>query len=116
MTEPTTSRGADLSPTEALLAHTDQSAVLLDVREPEEWDGGHAPGAMHMPLGDLDPTALDQDTPVITICRSGKRSAKAADALAHAGVPVRNMAGGMNAWQEAGLPTIRDDGSPGHIE
>lgn len=115
MNQPPTNRSADLSPTEALTAHTEQRAVLLDVREPAEWDGGHAPGARHMPLGDLDPSTLDPATAVITICRSGKRSAKAAATLAGAGIPVHNMAGGMNAWQKAGLPVVREDGSPGRI-
>ncbi len=106
--------GPDITPTE-----TQQGAggdvVLLDVREDDEWAAGHAPGAMHMALGRLDPTALDPHTPIIAICRSGARSGKATARLAAAGLSVRNMAGGMTAWQQSGLPVIGEDGSPGTI-
>lgn len=115
MNDPTNGRGADLSPAEVLAARADSSVLLLDVREHDEWDGGHAPGATHVPLGELDPSTLDPAMPVITICRSGTRSAKAADRLADAGITVQNMAGGMNAWQEQALPVVRDDGAAGRI-
>ncbi len=89
--------------------------LLLDVREDGEWDSGHAPQAVHLPLGDLDPTTVPQDRPVIAVCRSGNRSGQAAQALSAAGLDVRNLAGGMTAWAEAGLPVVRDDGSPGAV-
>ncbi|WP_255696555.1 rhodanese-like domain-containing protein [Allobranchiibius sp. GilTou73] len=88
----------------------------MDVREDEEWDRGHAAGAVHIPLGDLEPATMDTAVPVITICRSGKRSGKAAERLAAAGFQVRNMVGGMSAWHEQGLPMVRDDGSAGALE
>lgn len=90
-------------------------ALLLDVREPAEWSAGHIEGAVHTPLGKLDPAAFDRDRLVVTVCRSGNRSGKAAAALADVGIDVRNMAGGMNAWAEAGLPFVDDDGEPGTV-
>ncbi len=89
--------------------------VLLDVREPDEWQAGHAPGAQHMPLGQLDPAALPDDAPVLCICRSGGRSSKAAEALQAAGIDASNVTGGMNGWAEAGLPVETDDGRPGTV-
>jgi rhodanese-related sulfurtransferase len=55
------------------------------------------------------------DAEVMAVCRSGGRSAKAAEALAAEGVKVRNVAGGMTAWMSAGLPVVRDDGTPGTV-
>ncbi len=90
-------------------------AVLLDVREPEEWRAGHIEGASHVPLGELDPWVFDRDRLVVTVCRSGGRSGKAAAALFDAGIDVRNMAGGMQAWEKADLPIVDADASPGSV-
>lgn len=107
--------GPEIDVTDAArLADTDQ-VVLLDVREPDEWSAGHAPQAIHLPLGKLDVSALPEGAPVIAVCRSGNRSARAAQALAAAGVTVQNMTGGMTAWAAAGLPVVREDGSAGEI-
>lgn len=107
--------GPDVEPGEAArLAGTGQ-ALLLDVREPAEWERGHAPGALHLPLGDLDPSAVPADRPVIAVCRSGNRSGAAAAVLARAGRDARNLTGGMTAWAAQGLPVVRPDGSPGEI-
>ena len=80
-------------------------AILIDVREQHEWDAGHAPSAVHMPLGNLDAAALPAGL-VLAVCRSGSRSSAAARQLAAAGVDVRNVAGGMQAWAEAHLPLV----------
>ncbi|MFG2728158.1 rhodanese-like domain-containing protein [Streptomyces canus] len=90
-------------------------AALLDVREHAEWAAGHAPGAVHAPLSELArggrlPRAAE-DRPVVTICRSGKRSREAAGLLAARGVDVVDVLGGMRAWEEAGLEVV--GGSPG---
>jgi rhodanese-related sulfurtransferase len=90
-------------------------ALLVDVREPEEWAAGHIPGAVHMPLGSLDPAAVPHDRIVVAVCRSGNRSGRAADRLAAAGIDVRNLAGGMKAWAEDGRTVARDDGSAGTV-
>lgn len=81
--------------------------VILDVREQDEWDSGHIAEAVHIPLGDLPARAaeLDSSTPIYTICRSGKRSIAALEALEAAGHKApKSMAGGMFAWAEAGKP------------
>src|SRR5690349_13812260 len=89
-------------------------AFVLDVREHDEWDAGHAPGAVHIPLGELGAryTELGRDQPLFVICRSGKRSARAAQALAGAGWDVRNVSDGMQGWQAAGRPMTSDSGTP----
>jgi len=91
----------------------DSGALLLDVREPEKWRVGLIADAVHMPLGDLQPDSVPRI--VVAACRSGNRSGKAAIQLAAAGVDVRNMAGGMKAWAETGLPITTDDGTPGTV-
>ncbi len=82
--------------------------VLLDVREPTEWADGHAPDAVLQPLGQLDPTNLPTSATIYVICRSGNRSATATRALVAAGLDAYNVAGGMNAWTDAGLPVSHD--------
>jgi len=90
-------------------------AVLVDVRDDEEWEAGHAPGAYHLPLHRLSADRLPAGTVLITVCRSGARSTRAAAHLAAAGREVRNVSGGMQAWLEARLPVVRDDGSTGTV-
>lgn len=79
--------------------------TLIDVREHEEWDNGHAPGAVHIPLSEL-PARIEElpDTELVIVCRSGGRSARATQWLNHAGFEARNLDGGMKAWWAAGLP------------
>lgn len=84
-------------------------AFLLDVRTPEEYAQGHIANATLLPLAVLDGTneALpdDRTTPVFVYCRSGSRSAQAADILADQGyTDVRNLGGGILSWQRAGYP------------
>ena len=80
---------------------------ILDVREGFEVAEGMIPGALHIPMGQLGSRLgdLDKDRPIIVVCRSGNRSAVVADALNQAGYTADTMAGGMTAWQRAGLPT-----------
>ncbi|ALX06131.1 MULTISPECIES: rhodanese-like domain-containing protein [Aeromicrobium] len=81
--------------------------VVLDVREPHEWDAGHVPGAVHVPLGDL-PTRvgeLDPQARTLVVCHLGGRSARATAWLGQQGHDVVNLAGGMDAWEAAGRPT-----------
>ena len=80
---------------------------LIDVRSPQEFAEGHIPGAVNMPVESFDPAAVPQDVGVETVlyCRSGRRSAVAADLLAGAtGQPVRHLDGGILAWEAAGQP------------
>ena len=83
--------------------------TVLDVREPDEYDGplGHIPGAQLLPIG-LLPTAhdeVDRTRPVVAVCRSGARSAQAVVLLRKAGFErVANLEGGLLAWGDRGLP------------
>lgn len=83
-----------------------ENAYLLDVRENDEWDAGHAPGAVHIPLGTLGDRAAEvpQDQKVYVVCRSGGRSAQAAMALNQAGWDAVNVAGGMQDWAASQRP------------
>ncbi len=92
---------------EAVKARTDGATQIVDVREPDEWAEGHIPGAMHIPLGQLQVQhkKLDPARPVITVCRSGGRSLNAANLLKDAGfADVKSITGGMGAWVRAGQP------------
>jgi rhodanese-related sulfurtransferase len=93
----------------AAKALAEDGALLLDVREPDEWRAEHIADVVHMPLGELQPDSVPHDRVVVAVCRSGNRSGKAATQLAAAGVDVRNLAGGMKAWAEHGLPITTDD-------
>ncbi|WP_058235795.1 rhodanese-like domain-containing protein [Devriesea agamarum] len=81
-------------------------ALLVDVRESDEWDAGHAPNAQHLPASELLARygELPEDGPVYLVCRSGGRSSKAAIWLNQNGYEAINVRGGMGAWAEAGLP------------
>ena len=98
-------------------ARVDDGAMLLDVREPDEWQAGHAPRARHIPLGQLPQRAreLPANKPIVAVCRSGNRSACAAAILADAGRDASNLAGGMRAWARAGLPVVAKGGGPGRV-
>jgi rhodanese-related sulfurtransferase len=106
----------EADPREAAQRH-DDGTVLLDVREPDEWAAGRAPGAVHVPLGSLPSRVgeLPRDREIVVICRSGRRSALATRQLAAAGFDARNMAGGMQAWARAGLPVVDGRGRPGTV-
>jgi rhodanese-related sulfurtransferase len=85
----------------------DQPHALVDVRSAGEWASGHAPNAVHIPLGELSgrQREIPATQPVVVVCASGNRSAVAATTLARQGFkPVYNFSGGMSAWQGAGLP------------
>ena len=81
-------------------------AALLDVRERSEWNSGHAPQAIHVPLADIDkaPGRLKQRTPVVVMCASGMRSRTAAKHLRQLGIEATSLSGGISAWQSAGGP------------
>lgn len=98
----------EVTPGQAFAMSGTPGVILLDVREDDEWDSGHAPQARHMPLNSLDASQLAGHT-VLAICRSGARSAKAVEFLTRAGIEAHNVAGGMMAWHEAGLAVVTDD-------
>jgi len=79
-------------------------ATLVDVRESSEWKSGHAPRAVHIPLGQIDQGArrLQKSRPVVVVCASGMRSRTAAKQLRTLGYEATSVSGGMAAWQRAG--------------
>ncbi|MGJ7439608.1 rhodanese-like domain-containing protein [Aquipuribacter sp. MA13-6] len=103
MSEVPTVRVADLP------ADLPDDFVLLDVREDDEWQAGHAPGALHVPLGQV-PARLAEipDGEVHVICRSGGRSGQAVAWLTRNGYDVVNVAGGMHAWVDADRPVVSE--------
>lgn len=81
-------------------------AQLLDVREDDEWQLGHAPGAVHIPLVDV-PARIDEldiDAQIYVICRQGGRSITAVQYLEQLGYEAVHVTGGMVAWQQTGRP------------
>lgn len=83
------------------------TALIVDVREPWEWDEGHIPTAIHIPLGELPDRAqeIPGDDRVVFVCHLGVRSLYAVDVLEAMGRPgARSLAGGMNAWHAYGFP------------
>jgi rhodanese-related sulfurtransferase len=88
-------------------------AVLIDVREPYEWDAGRIGGAKHIELEHLGSRAeeLPKDKPVIFQCRLGTRSALATQAFRAAGFDAYNMRGGLQAWADEGLPLEPEGGT-----
>ena len=99
------------------LARVASGALLLDVREPQEWDAGHAPEALFIPLGQLPAqlTSLPDADQIMVICRSGNRSRGATEALISVGRNAFNVEGGMRGWHEAGGLVMRDNGTTGTV-
>ncbi len=96
------------TPAEVTERRKQERVLIVDVREQHEWDAGRIPGAEHIPLAQVEqeiPKRFPKDAALVTQCRSGVRSAKAAFALKQLGYTnVASMAGGILAWEEAGLP------------
>lgn len=90
--------------------------VVLDVREPLEWDNGHIDGALHIPLHDL-PTRRDElpDGRVLVVCKMGGRSAQAVHYLRAVELDAVNLAGGMLDWTEAGRPMVSELAAPPRV-
>ena len=102
---------------EVMSANLPAGIFLLDVREDDEWAAGHAPDATHVRLGELSARTdeLPRDREVYVICRSGARSAYAAQALAGAGWNTVNVADGMTGWAVAGRPMISETGAEPYV-
>ncbi len=87
-------------------AMTEGGIVLVDVREDDEWDEGHIPGAVHIAMGTI-PSFLDQlptDGSLYVICEVGGRSGRVAQYLESQGIPATNVAGGMDHYRQLGGP------------
>lgn len=90
-------------------AKRDAGAFILDVREPDEWNESHIPGATLIPLGELASRVdeIPNDQEIVVVCRSGNRSAQGRDILLSAGLQqVTSMAGGMNEWKASGFEAV----------
>ncbi|AHD22254.1 sulfurtransferase [Rhodococcus pyridinivorans SB3094] len=100
-----------------LVPELGDEVVLLDVREDDEWELGHAPGALHIPLADVPAhiEELDPDAEIYVICRQGGRSLGAVEYLARIGYETFQVAGGMVAWQKHGLPLVSERDEPAKI-
>ncbi|MEV0582699.1 rhodanese-like domain-containing protein [Nonomuraea sp. NPDC050310] len=87
-------------------------AYLLDVREQVEWVAGHAPAAVHIPLGELQMRVeeVPADQTLYVLCRIGGRSYNAAAWLNHIGRKAVNVEGGMQAWEAAGREMVSETG------
>jgi rhodanese-related sulfurtransferase len=103
---------ADYTPKEVADLHARGEIQLIDVREVDEHEAGRIGGDRLIVLGELAGRAeeIDRDKPVVFYCRSGARSAMAAQAFAGAGFDAHNMEGGLLEWDAAGLPLEPDDG------
>ena len=98
---------------EQLARRREEGAFVLDVREPYEYEAGHVPGAVLIPLGEVvarhDEVPADQE--VYVICQVGARSARAAEFLNGSGHRTTNVAGGTRSWVEAGFG-VTEGGNP----
>ncbi len=102
----------EISPQDAAAKLKSGEAVIVDVREKDEWDEGHIPDAIHLSRGtielDIEEKVPDPNAMIICHCGGGGRGALAAESLQKMGYKnVRNMAGGFKAWKAAGLPTMK---------
>ncbi len=90
-----------------------ENRVLLDVREDDEWNAGHAPDAVHLPMTELT-ARLDEvpdAAPVYVVCRSGGRSARVTEYLNANGWDAVNVVGGMSGWEQSGRPLVAETGA-----
>jgi rhodanese-related sulfurtransferase len=94
----------DVDELAALLA---DGAHLVDVREPDEYESGHIPGAVTVPLGTVADhlEAFSKDQMNYMVCKGGGRSMRACEQLADLGYPVSNVIGGTMAWENSGRAT-----------
>jgi rhodanese-related sulfurtransferase len=103
------------------VAHLPADAVLLDVREDDEWRAGHIAGAVHVPMMRVpqqlqsDPGSLTPDATIVVICKVGARSAQVTGWLRQQGYDATNLRGGLLAWEAAGRPLETDGEEPARI-
>ena len=102
----------EISPEDAAAKMQNKEAVIIDVRDKDEYDEDHIPNAVHLSRGtielDIEEKVPDPNAVIICHCGGGGRSALAAESLQKMGYQnVRSMAGGLKAWKAAGLPTTQ---------
>ena len=93
------------------------AAVVLDVREDDEWELGHIAGSTHVPLSELMARVdeVPATDPLVVVCRVGARSAQVAAWLRGQGRDAVNLAGGLESWAAAGRPLVTDSGAAGTV-
>lgn len=99
-------------------AEVGDEAYLLDVREPDEWAAGHAPGAHHVPMMEIPARMAEvpADVDVVVVCRSGGRSGQVVSYLMGNGLDnVRNLDGGMKSWAASGRAIVTESGQPARV-
>jgi rhodanese-related sulfurtransferase len=100
-----------------LVEQVPADAVLLDVREDDEWAAGHIDGAVHIPMNTVparladDPVQLSPDASIVVVCAVGGRSAHVTAWLNEHGYDAVNLTGGMHAWADARRPMVSDTGA-----
>lgn len=97
-----------------------EDVTLLDIREDDEWNAGHAPQAVHIPMGQVpqrieEITAAFPEPPVYVVCRSGVRSAQITAYLVDRGLDAVNVEGGMESWLADGRPLVAETGAPPQV-
>lgn len=93
-----------------------EGLLVLDVREDDEWEAGHVEDSLHIPLMSLGERYVEVGSgQVLVVCRSGHRSAQAADYLVQQGFDAVNLEGGLMAWHAAGRPLVTETGRPPHV-
>jgi rhodanese-related sulfurtransferase len=102
----------EISPAEAAAKSKSGDAMIVDVREKDEWDEEHIPDAIHMSRGtielEIEEKFPDKNAMIVCHCGGGGRSALAAESLQNMGYKnVRSMGGGFKAWKAIGLPTTK---------
>lgn len=105
-------KAGSLSAAEAVQLINREKAVVIDVREPEEYAAGHITNAKNVPLAQLDerlPTLVkNKALPLVLVCAKGPRAARAEAAVKKLGYDkAKTLAGGMQAWRTAGMPVIK---------
>jgi rhodanese-related sulfurtransferase len=99
-------------------SQVDDDAYLLDVREPDEWAAGHAPGAHHLPMMEIPArmAEIPADGDVVVVCRSGGRSGQVVSYLLGQGWDnVRSLDGGMQSWAAASRDLVSENGQPARV-
>ena len=93
-----------------------EGVVVLDVREPVEWEHGHIEGALHVPLATLPVRVAELPAgQTLVVCKIGGRSAQAVMWLQQQGHDAVNLDGGMLEWQAAGRPMVSEIDQPPHV-
>lgn len=107
------SRGREVGVVAAVQLINRKDAVIVDVREPNEFKGGHIPNARNIPVGQIKDRGKEleklKSKPLLLVCQTGNRSAQACAGLVTGGfAQAVALSGGMAAWQQAGMPVEKD--------